>query len=69
MESDAPTRIIDLLEMALSASNLQKQLSESLDFNKKLLDEYERTVKDKLEREDELYTKFRVLLNKVSLEK
>ena len=51
--------------MSVSKSNLQNDLTESLELNKKLLEEYEKTVKAKIELEDELYTKFRLLLNKV----
>lgn len=61
---DAPNRIIEILELAVSNSALNLQLKESLEFNKQLMGEFEKVVKDKLIGEEELYTKFRILLNK-----
>ena len=61
---DCPPKLLGLLSDSLAASQLRAQLSESLDLNKKLLEELEQVVRRKIEDEDELYTKFRVLLNK-----
>lgn len=58
------TKILDLLNQTVAISDVRARLQESLETNRKIMDEYERVVKEKLEGEEELYTKFRILLNK-----
>jgi len=65
-ESEASTKIIELLEQSAFAAKLKIQLKESMEFNKKLMEEYEKLVKDKIVCEEELFTKFRILLNKIN---
>jgi hypothetical protein len=65
-EPDSSTKLLELLEQSVSASKLAAELKESMEFNKKLLEEYEKTVKEKVECEEELFTKFRILLNKIN---
>lgn len=64
-ESDSSAKILEILEQSALASNLQAQLKESMEFNKKLMEEYEKVVREKVDREEELYSKFRILLNKI----
>lgn len=64
-DSAAPVKLIDLLEQSALASQLQSQLKESMEFNKKLVEEYGKVVREKVECEEELFTKFRILLNKI----
>lgn len=65
-ESEASIKLIELLEQSALASNVNIQLKESMEFNKKLMGEYEKVVKDKIACEEEIFTKFRILLNKIN---
>ena len=67
-DDDCPSKLLTLLTESISASQLRSQLNESLELNKKVMEEYEKVVKRKIEDEDELYTKFRVLLSKYKAE-
>lgn len=63
-DSDAPSKLLNLLAESVSAAQVRAELNESLELNKKMVEEYERVVRRKIEDEDELYTKFRILLSK-----
>ena len=63
-DEDCKTSILNLLEQSMVVSSHQSELKELREINKKLTDEYETVVKKKIAEEDELYTKFRILLNK-----
>ena len=65
-EDDSQSKLMDLLEDTGRLSDLETKLKESIELNKKLMEEYETIVKGKLEEEEELYTKFRELLKKMT---
>ena len=65
-ESDASIKLIELLEQSALSTKLNIQLKESMELNKKLMEEYEKLVNDKIVCEEELFTKFRILLNKIN---
>lgn len=47
----------------INIKSLKRELIESRRLNEQVLSEYEKVVTEKLEKEEELYTKFRLLLN------
>lgn len=63
-DDEVGPKIINLLSDSIYTSKLRADLDESLELNKKLMTELERIVKKKVEDEDELFTKFRELLNR-----
>lgn len=65
-EDDSQSKLMDLLKATSRLSDLETKLKESVEFNKKLMEEYEMIVKGKLEEEEELYTKFRELLKRMT---
>ena len=58
-------KLLELLEQSTLSSKLTLQLKDATDLNKKLLEEYEKVVREKVACEEELYTKFRILLKKI----
>ena len=62
---DESARMINLLSESADSDKIKRQLDESLELNRKLMKEMETMVDEKLKCEDELYTKFRELYNKV----
>lgn len=61
---ESQSKIIALLEESVVVTALRDQLKESMDLNKKMVEEMDGIVKGKLAEEEELYTKFRILLNR-----
>ncbi len=61
---ESQSKIIALLEQSVAVTSLRDQLKESMDLNKKMVEEMDGIVKRKLAEEEEIYTKFRILLNR-----